>query len=129
MFSWYTRNNIAFTKRVISQTNATRLVYNLFYDKPDIRRILLISCKPPPCPIDHYVQSKKNLILQEKKISRAFKYICFLSEDLLILIRAPVFIYVSLSFLKRVILKSFNRSIKLYVQYRRFIAIFAVSVC
>ena len=67
MFSWYTRNNIAFTKRVISQTNATRLVYNLFYDKPDIRRILLISCKPPPCPIDHYVQSKKNLILQEKK--------------------------------------------------------------
>ena len=106
MFSWYTRNNIAFTKRVISQTNATRLVYNLFYDKPDIRRILLISCKPPPCPIDHYVQSKKNLILQEKKISRAFKYICFLSEDLLILIRAPVFIYVSLSFLKRVILKS-----------------------
>ena len=75
------------------------------------------------------MQSKKNLILQGKKISLAFKYICFLSEDLLILIRAPVFIYVSLSFLKRVILKSFNRSIKLYLQYRRFIAIFTVSVC
>ena len=75
------------------------------------------------------MQSKKNLILEGKKISRAFKYICFLSEDLLIRIRAPVFIYVSLSFLKRVILKRFNRSIKLYLQYRRFIAIFTVSVC
>ena len=52
-------------------------------------------------------QSKKNLILQQKKIRVPFNtYVFLVSEDLLILTGAPVLIYSGLSFLMTVILKS-----------------------